>query len=99
VDLWAEREISQMLVGQGVIGCPIPMDETDEAPIGFDVVMFIRPCLVCGNNFKKKSFCVTSCRCIYHAFCLGAHLEIFKGSTCISCNCNKPFQDGMIEPF
>ena len=94
-----KEQIQQMSEGQGVTGRPVPMDETDELPIGSDAVLFVRPCPVCGKFFSRKSFCVTSCGCMYHPFCLGAHLDIFKNSVCAGRSCGKLFEDGMIELF
>jgi hypothetical protein len=88
-----------MDVGQGMIGRPVPMEQCKEAPVGSDAVLFIRPCPMCGKYFKQKAFCVTNCGCIYHPFCLGAHLELFKCSTCAGSTYNEIFDDDIIKLF
>jgi hypothetical protein len=42
---------------------------------------------------------VTSCGCMYHPFCLGVHLELFKRSSCAARTCNETFEDDMIKLF
>ena len=75
------------------------MDKCEEAPVGSNALFFIRPRLVCGKYFKRKAFSVTSCGCMYHPFCLWAHLELFRRLSCVACTCNKTFEDDMIELF
>ena len=94
-----KEQIIFMYGGQGVTSYPMPMDECDEASSGSDAVLFIRPCLVCGKYFKRKAFCVTTCGCMYHPFCLGAHLELFKSSTYVGRTCKEVFGKDMIELF
>jgi hypothetical protein len=94
-----KEQIRLMCRGQGVTGRHVSMDECDEAPSGSDAIFFIRPCPVCGKHFKRKAFCVTTCGCMYHLFCLGAHLELFKSSTCVGRTCKEVFGEDMIELF
>ena len=94
-----KEQIRFMCGGQRIISCLTPMDEYDEAPSGFEAVFFIRPCLVCSKYFKRKAFCVTTCGCMYHPFCLGAHLELFKSSTCAGHTYKEVFGEDMIELF
>ena len=51
-------QIQQMSEGQGVIGCLVPMDETNDIPSRFNDVLFVRPSYVYGKIFSKKSFSV-----------------------------------------
>jgi hypothetical protein len=94
-----KEQIHLMCTGQGVTGRPVPMDKCEETSIGSDAVFFIRPCPICGKYFKRKAFCVTSSGCMDHPFFLGAHLELFKRSSCIAHTCNETFEDDMIELF
>jgi hypothetical protein len=87
-----KEQIRLMCGGQGVTSCPVSMDECD-------AVLFIRPCPVYGKYFQKKAFYVTTCGCMYHPFCLGAHLELFKSSTYAGRMCKEVFGEDMIELF
>jgi hypothetical protein len=93
------EQIKLMGTGQGMTGCLVPMEQCKEAPTGSDAVLFIWPYPVCGKYFKQNAFCVISCGCMYHPFCLGAHLELFKCSTCVRSTCKEIFDDDMIKLF
>jgi hypothetical protein len=44
------------------------------------------PCLACSTMFPCYDIVVASCKCMYHLWCMGFHLQIFGHCAKVSCN-------------
>lgn len=69
--------------GSGITSTPLPIEDPNSIPTGESTIFWVTPCPICGLLYSCNNIVVSSCRCMYHPFCLGIHLQS-KNIICVA---------------